>query len=394
MIGRKNSILAFSIITLTFSILQIAINLYDTLLVKDFVDFVVYREATLKYLQGLSPYTFLYAVPATIPFNYPPSAIPFLFPLALLPAKAGQIVLSLVSIASLIASLWMMIKLSKVTISLTHFFLLCAFFIQTFPVKFTLILGQMNMVVMLPLIASLYWYNTSGKKWSSIVLFSIAAAIKMLPIYFLPLFLVAGNIPFVVGVSILFWIMNFATSLKLTQEYFLQILPHLSKVDNATFYDQSIYAFIMRLTHNPIAAQITMYSVLLLVLSTVCYAVYKGRVQKRPLIWGFTIMCAIVSINNYFSWQHHLVLTYPLIVLLYTYSWQYFKRIIHYAIFSIVWFLFVFHFKNELHPLVQNPFVVAYQTLTVLLLIGWGMYVLLFKITNQKETNQLDIAQT
>jgi len=377
---KKHWFLFFSVFVFLASFLQIFANVFDTLTKRDLVDFRVYKEASEKFLSGENPYNFLYAkdISAGIPFNYPPSSLPFLSALLFFSARETQIALTLLSLFSLWITVWFVLRLANREIATAHFLLLLAFVTQTFPVKFTIILGQINLVLLGLLFASLYCISKLKPSYagSAIFLFAIASLVKIFSLYAMPLFFLAKKYTFAIAVIILFFSVNLIF-FDLSKQYFFSILPAFSKLSYPNFYDQSLFAFFFRLTHKADVTLILGQVIVVLLYITTFFLYYKKNMLQKgkeiSLLEPFVITLAISSIGNFFSWQHHLVFAYPLVFYLYITGFTKQKNtqqiIFHVLLFFGIWLGFLFHFKNEQAVLLSNPFIASYQTLLILFVI-------------------------
>lgn len=346
---------------------QILVNIASTLRVKNLVDYLVYYGALAKFVTRVNPYVFLYGQGVDrVPFNYPPSSLIVLSSLHLLPVKAGEAVLILLSFFFLILSLWLVIKLSRIKISQSLFLLTSAFFIQTFPVKFTLILGQVNLIVLGLTITAIYFYIVRHRKcaWSLAVIFlSLASCLKIFPLILLSLSLLKKDYKFVFSVLGLFLILNLIPGQALFKQYFLNLVPSLSLATaTPNFYDQSIYAFFFRLTHQLDFSQLATFAVFL-----AFFVLALRKFKKQGLLFSASYLLALCSIGSPFSWQHHLVFSYPLILILLLQNLNKIRRSLFKLVpFLIIWAVLVFHFPNEASPLLANPFLASYQTIIIL----------------------------
>jgi len=359
-----------AILIFLLSMGQIVLNLVSSLKVKDFVDYLVYSGALAKFMSDQNPYHFLYGqLSDKIPFNYPPSSLITLLPFHFLPIKTGEVLLTILSFASICLTIWLAIKLCKLKVSLPIFLVICAFFIQTFPVKFTLILGQVNLIVLGLTFLSLYFYVTRIHKHSyllAIILLGLASSLKIFPLFLLPLFFLKKDYKFTFSVLGIFLIFNLIPYPKLFGEYFFNILPKLALGGSSpNFYDQSIYAFLFRLTSNAVISKYLAEGLVLALFLNIL------RVSKKQnLVFSASYLLALFSIGSSFSWQHHLVFAYPLILILFLQNLNKIKHsLIHIVPFLSIWVVLVLHFPNEASPLLSNPFLASYQTITILILL-------------------------
>lgn len=362
-----------SVLIFVLSVGQILINLANSLKVKNFVDYLVYHGALDKFMSGLNPYHYLYGqFSDKIPFNYPSSSLIALLPFHFLPIKAGEILLTILSFISICLVIWIIIKLCRVKVSTPLFLVLCSFFIQTFPVKFTLILGQVNLIVLGLTFLSLYFYITRTYKHSyllAIIFLALAASLKIFPLLILALFLLKKDYKFTFSVLGLFLILNLVPYPKLFGEYFFNILPKLSlAAPSPNFYDQSIYAFLFRLTGNPLFSKYLAAGIILALLFYILAAF-----KKQGFVFSASCLLALCSIGSSFSWQHHLIFAYPLILILFLQNIRKNKYSLkHLVPFLAIWGILVFHFPNEAPPLLSNPFLASYQTITILVLLFYS----------------------
>ena len=359
-----------AVLVLFLSMGQILLNLINTLKVKNFVDYLVYFGALDKFVSGLNPYHYLYGqLLDKIPFNYPPSSLIALLPFHFLPIKAGEVLLTILSFISICLVIWIIIELCRVKVSTPLFLVICAFFIQTFPVKFTLILGQVNLIVLALTFLSLYLYTTHAHKLSrllAIIFLALAASLKIFPLLILALFLLKKDYKFVFSVLGLFLALNLIPGLGFFRQYFFNLLPGLSlAASSPNFYDQSIYAFLFRLTSNPLFSKYLAAGVVLVLFLAILKAF-----KKQDLVFSASCLLALCSIGSSFSWQHHLVFAYPLILILFLQNLGKIKHsLIHIIPFFLLWGILVVHFPNEASTLLSNPFLASYQTITILVLL-------------------------
>lgn len=390
----------FLLLSLTLFILsfgQILFNLLQILPKKNFIDFFVYHGAVEKFVSLQNPYNFLYGQPPDkVPFNYPPSALLVLLPLKLFPLKITQIILVILSFLAFWSTFWVTLKMLKIRLSLPHFLILLAFFNQTFPVKFTLVLGQINLIVLGLAYGGLYLYQISRlrqdyggqakiKYFSSILLLSLAACLKIFPLFTLPLFLILKDFGFVFSVLGIFLTLNILPSFNLFKQYYFQIVPNLSRaVGIPNFYDQSLLAFLLRLNLGSFLAKIATFVFLFTLLVLTLFRFYKQLKNNLTIkqlnnitIKHFSFIFALFSIGGLFSWQHHLVFAYPLVFIVYLKSLQRQKnlkgKLFYNFLFLLLWLIFVFHFKDETSPLLKNPFIASYQTIIVLFFIVYSL---------------------
>jgi hypothetical protein len=415
---KQKIIFVFSFLIFLLSVVQIVYNIVNTLTSRNLIDFSVYYQAINTWAQGKNPYQHFFGQsPDKIPFNYPPSALIVLLPFKLLPIKIAEIALIVLSLLSLWLTLWIILKLTNVKISTAHFLLILAFFNQTFPVKFTLILGQINLIVLGLSYGGLYLYfcknpkseilnpkqilnfnvqnskqkrnlkslgfrylnlfgaSNLGFRILSILLLSLASSLKIFPLFTLPLFFIFGDFKFVFSVLGIFLALNILPSVDLFEQYYFQIIPNLLRaVEVPNFYDQSLLAFLLRLNLPIFWAKILTLVILFALFGWILAKFYRhlNPPPRSPFghLGGVSLIFALFSIGNLFSWQHHLVFTYPLIFILYlTLLGRSRPTPTKLFLFFFIWLIFVFHFKTEASPLLNNPLIASYQTIVIFFVI-------------------------
>ncbi len=366
MVKPKKEFFWLALVIFLAAVLQITINLIKTLINKDLVDFLVYWQALNNFLAGKDVYQFFYSFPLDkIPFNYPPSALLILLPFKIFPIKIAEIIWLVLSFFSLWFSLWVVKILTKSKISWPHFLLVLALFTQTFPVKFTLILGQVNLIVLGLFMAAIYLRQKFFKQ--SIICLTLASGIKLFPLFSLAIFLIWKKYVYVFGVLLIFIFLNFLPGISLFKEYYFQVLPGLSQIsDQPNFYDQSVAALLTRLHLNPLISPIIFFALFVLLL-------IKVKQKKFSFIEPFLMICALFSIFGPFSWQHHLVFSYPLILYLYLKNLNQ-KNLLSKIFFFLLWLAFAFHFKSETNPLLSNPIIASYRTIIILLILAYQFF--------------------
>jgi len=362
------------IIILLFSLALFALSIFQTLSIiipkiyqNNLTDFMVYWQATEKFQQEKNVYDFFYSNPPTA-FNYPPSFLLIFSLLKIFPLKTAQILLLIFSYLFFWLGLYLVIRIAKIKVSLPHLLIILSLFNQTFPVKFTLVLGQINMIVLGLTYTSLYFYQKT-KKISSAILLSLSGALKIFPLSVLLLFFLMKDYFFVGFVLLLFLSLNLLPSFSLFKTYFFKTSINLTDVNiKPSFYDQSITAFLSRLFQQPLLVK----CLALIITVSILFLIIRDFFKRRNLIVSFSLIMALTAIANTFSWQHHLVLSYPLILL--TYLRQTRKNKLVYPLMLIFWLLLVFHFPDEKSALLNNPFIASYQTIIILALIGYNIF--------------------
>lgn len=363
-----------SLFLLLLSLFQILFNMTAVLGQRDLIDFSVYYGAAKTFSQGKNVYAELYG---GVPFNYPPSILPFLVPFTWLPLRISQILFTIISFSSLAVSFYYLKKILhtiQIKISQPFFLILLAFAYQTFPVKFTLVLGQINLIVLALTVASVYYYAISihhdKNYYLSLILFSIASCLKVFPLYLLALFFIRKDYRFFILSLVLFGLGNVAGGTTNLMFFMTHVYPSLTNLlSYPNYYDQSLFALGMRLQIPALIAKL-ITSVLALFMELAILLHYKRNFHDEKvknsnhifIICTFLIL-ALSSISGPFSWQHHLVFAYPLIFL---FSIQYKNNILA---LLVTWLFLTFHFLNDHIASLFPPIFLSYQTFLILFIV-------------------------
>ncbi|MDO8497487.1 MAG: glycosyltransferase family 87 protein [bacterium] len=372
-IAKKYS-LHISLVFFLLSLLQILFNMTAVLGQRELIDFSVYYGATKVFMEGQNVYAQLYG---GVPFNYPPSILPFLVPFTLLPLRISQILFTIISFSSLAVSFYYLKKVLhtiQIEIARPFFFILLAFAYQTFPVKFTLVLGQINLIVLALTIASIYYYLASEKYdknyYLSLILFSIASCLKVFPLYLLTLFFIRKDYRFFILSLVMFGLGNIIGGTTNLMFFMTNVYPSLTNLlSYPNFYDQSLFALGMRLQIPALIAK-PITSVLALFIQLAILLHYKRNFHDEKVknlnyifvICAFLIL-ALSSISGPFSWQHHLVFAYPLIFL---FAIQYKNNIVA---LLVTWLFLTLHFRNDHLASLFPPILLSYQTFLILFIV-------------------------
>jgi alpha-1,2-mannosyltransferase len=314
--------IVLSILLFVISLSQLMSSLIHTLGNGIPLDLEVYLSYTRHFLQGGHPYQ------QTISLNYPPSSLLLFAPFTLLPSSWIAILFTVLSMISLFICIWLMCLILKK--NRTFFLLIATLLIQFFPTKFTLGMGQINLIVLLFVISGLY-ADRKGKQVLGGSLIGLGSALKLSPLSLLLYFLIRRRWKALLATFITFLLLNGIPHLfdSTSIVYFTHQLPSLlSSVNNASsLYDQSLKAFLIRLDSGMIlfhGSHTPPYIAFLLIGTLLLWGVWQYH--KKTHIWHSvfvsdnlfvpSLILAGVTIGNSFAWQHHFVLLYPLVIVL------------------------------------------------------------------------------
>ena len=344
-------------------------KLYFVYLQDNLVDLTVYIKAAKTALEGRNAYEHFFS---QIPFNYPPTSLLFFSTLAIFPKSITAVIFLLASIASLLISVWLLtVILFTKTKRLTAFFLFSALFIQYFPTKFTLTLGQINLIILL-LITTAFYFFKKNKDMHSGIFLGIATLIKIFPCFLILFFIkekkwkTVFSFIITVGVGIGLTLLFFSPSLIIF--YFESVAGNLFlQGGEMSYFDQSLNSFLLRLS---VASDVRLLLRIIFTLTSV----FLFLIAKNKSLSYFGLIFSVLLFLPSFAWFHHYVILIPLLIILWTTTTQTIDKL--FLIF--VCLLTTFHlrapeaFSSSNIFLFSHPFIGAY--------ILW-----LFSIKKQKE---------
>lgn len=293
--------IAFSVL---FSIFTVARIIYNFQL----QDFSVYYRGIQDYLNHKNPY----ANPSGGKVIYPPISLVLLAPFGLLPYELAERVWTLVSYISIIGSIFILFKSAERKASLVPFLTVYSLFMLSFPVKFTLGMGQINLILLLLISLSFYYFRKKQQYLSGAIL-ATAASIKLSPIVLLLFYVRKKQWKIVVSCIVIFALLNLLgielLGMQATKDYWRDIFPNIPTVGNASYYNQALTGWLSRaLIPNPVAGIIN-YLVFggLLFFSLSITKTTKRTPELELGEYGLFIVTTLIGVG--LAWQHHFVTT-------------------------------------------------------------------------------------
>ena len=251
---------------------------------------------------------------------YPPVSEIFFLPFAILPHQVALVIFTYLSFASIIASVFLSLKIVMNKVSWHYFLLFTGLSFASFPVRFSLGMGQVNMIVLFLLLLTVYLENKPAKNLLAAGL-SLGVAIALKPIFaFLLVFFALKKSWKVVLISSFFVTVLFVASLVFWPPqiwlswYQTGILPSVSyKAPYIYVYqNQGIFGFLSRLTSNFNARIYLSRAAAVILVPLASYLAYK----KKEVNLGLSFFIITLLLLDITSWQHHFVwLMFPFIVL-------------------------------------------------------------------------------
>jgi alpha-1,2-mannosyltransferase len=290
-----------------------AVALIVGLKVLDGLDFEIYRLGVLEWLHGNNPYGLL---PATsrgehLPFTYPPFAVLAFLPTALLSARAGFLLLTVISTVLLFAVVFGFLVALRGREKGLLLPAMVAIGVQVLaagmdPVRSTLGYGQINIVLMALVTLDCL---APTKRWRG-VLVGLAAAVKLTPAVFVLFFLLRKDYRSALRAGVTFvaaTVLAFVVLPSASVEYWTKLVFKGERIGPPDHVgNQSLRGAFARLSEGSL--WIVLAAVVLVV------AVYTIRRAELPLALAITALCGLLV--SPVSWVHHWVWLVPVLVVL------------------------------------------------------------------------------
>ncbi len=283
------------------------------------LDLRVYLAAGRAFLSGHAVYSLSFTA-QHLPFSYPPFALAILSPISELPTSVVEAGWWVLDAVALTATLW--IALASAGVGRRARWQLAVGIggiaaLALEPVRSNIDYGQINVVLMLMVVADLLAVKGRGRG----LLVGIAAAIKLTPLYFVLYFLVTrdtralrnsvGSFAVLTGVS---WLLMPSQS----DRYFLHELRSPNQFGGLGSVSNQAWAGILHRTPFSVTVGSSVLWIVLCLATTVVVCWLAARVVDRsPLQAAFAIGLGSLLVSP-LSWSHH----WCWLVLLPIVAWQ------------------------------------------------------------------------
>src|SRR5258706_2814275 len=281
-------------------------------------DFSVFYASASNAVHGVSVYTGSLIFTG---FGYPiVTAIPYI-PFLLFPYQISQGLFIILSFLAIPLIVFISLKIINAKYSLLIILLTSAFIFLSFPTKFTLGMGQSNLLVYALLLFSFYLLGKSGKYGDlGGIAFGLCLIIKPVLAFLILYFLLYRKWKFLlyafltVAFGFLCSLVFFNQGLSDYYYYFHTFLPHiLGQSGREIYYNQGISGFVSRLIPNLFFRTITTLLLDLLLVTSLIGLILMKKVKP---VAGFALFLAALPLVDSLSWQHHFVfLIFPFIYL-------------------------------------------------------------------------------
>jgi len=377
-------------------------------LVKNFPlnDFSVYIDGTKATLNGKNPYI----VKFFDRYNYSPAATLFFVPLVFLPRELSEWLFTVLSVVSLWLTISWTLKILDWKPGRLVKWLIFALSLKMFPVKLTLILGQINLIILALIVGSFYFLYRVGKgetfsekvspfETLSGILLGLATVIKLTPaplvVYFLfrkkwkTVWWFTVTIIFLTlaGIAIFGW--------DLTYYYYFKTIPQLMSENtpetlNGSYMNQSITALLGKLGifgewNSVIRVGVSGLLTVIIVrnLRLDCHGVKRLAMTKtyfgidpiRKFILFWNLVVIIMLLLPVFVWKHHYTILIPIWIILAA-KFIESKKMKDLTVAGLTYFLLIFYIKDPYLPAQLNPFLSGHFLTTAIIFLILNSYTL------------------
>lgn len=252
---------------------------------------------------------------------YPPLALVIFHILSLLPFYVIEKIWTVLSLLALLTSVFLIFRLYQKQLFSALGLLVLGLVCLSFPVKFTLGMGQINNFILLIFVVAIYFLQQKKSSLASF-LFALSFAIKLFPAYLILQFIVMKKWKFLFTFLISsIALSGFAFLLvgpKINLYFYQHFLPTLLTGWKTDYYNQALTGFIGRSFPYNFFSQMLVDLLSLFFILLSCLVVFKARKNKTLINMSFGLLITLNLIVNNFSWQHHFVfLIFPFLATLF-----------------------------------------------------------------------------
>ncbi|WP_432982547.1 glycosyltransferase 87 family protein [Dactylosporangium sp. CA-233914] len=289
----------------------------------DWFDLGIYRQAVNWWLDGHDLYDFVKPddTQGTLGFTYPPFGALILVPFAVLPWTGAVVLYSVITIAALlITTYWLLAPVARAKGWGLPFAMILALAVISAlePVRENYTFGQINMVLVLLVLADLLVLLPRGSRWAG-VLIGLAAAIKLTPAIFIVYLLISRR--YRAGLTAIASaaaasLVAFAVGPRASIDFWTDALWQGEGIGSAAYtFNQSFYGMLARLSapHDP---NRLVWAVL--VLAALGFGLWRAR--RAALVGdevvGLTITGIVGCLISPITWVHHIYWFVPALIVL------------------------------------------------------------------------------
>ena len=256
-----------------------------------------------------------------LPFTYPPFAALAFAPVAVLPEHVAQVVWSLVNVAALFALLLLSVRATRPGLA-RHRLVLWALLLMApaswiEPVRLTLSFGQVNIVLAAMVLGDLTGHlRVGGRTLPRGVLLGLAAAVKLVPLVFVPYLFVTRQTRAAWVALVTFAVCSVGTALtdpSVSWSYWTKYATDAKRVGGVYYIsNQSLRAVADRLDHHVVSTGLVTLAAGLVVVAGIALAGWAFRTSSNLL--GVLVCAATGLVASPITWAHHLVWAVPVLI--------------------------------------------------------------------------------
>ncbi len=271
-------------------------------------DFTAYYSSSLLLKNGGNPYSI--QENNQYLFLYPPPTFFILFPLSFLPLLLAQKIFWGMSLMCLVLAVYFFFRKVQIQWSSLEGLSLILLILNYFPLKFTLGMGQINLLVLMFLSVFFFFYPKKIIKGG--ISLALSLMMKVFPILALCYFLIARNwrllIVCFIACFTLMLISIPIVSLTNIHYFFTQALPQLAGSWSTAYYNQSLVGFLGRTFGENRYSYLGYITLVIITLVFQCYVTdravrHKNKMRQLILSSWITLTLLLSPV----TWQHHLV---------------------------------------------------------------------------------------
>ena len=256
-----------------------------------------------------------------LPFTYPPLSADLFVPVAHLPRQAAQLVWAGLNITSLFAILVLSLRavrpgMDRSGLVLWSLVLLGPSYLLD-PVRLTFYFGQVNLVLTALLLVDLTAVVRIGRNaLPRGVLVGVAAAVKLIPLVFVPFLLVTGRVRAAMVALASFAVCTLlaaAVDPAVSWSYWTRYATDAARVGNPSYYlNQSLLGAAARLAHRHLTPALVDAAAVVVLVAGMALARWAWR-DSSPFL-GILVCAATGMVVSPITWEHHMVWAVPILL--------------------------------------------------------------------------------
>jgi len=358
---RKNLKTAFLWLFCTLVLVYSFISLIRIITTKA-PDFEIFYYSTLDFVKGINPYTDknLFTI-----YNYPPETNLIYLPLILFSYQTAQAIYILLSYLAIFFIVFYSLKIIKLKSSFLTYWLIVCLALLSFPVKFTLGMGQANLLAYLLLIVSYHFFQQK-KDFPAGLFLGIAVIFKPIFIFVSLFYFLQKSYKTIFTTTAVIFVLAMIVFLirpDFHAFYFKALTGNVFSFSGTeVYYNQGALGFISRLTPDINTRKISLYIFDFLAILLTTYYLTKHKLKKEL---QFAIVLTLLPIVNTMSWQHHfVVLIFPFILAYYLLK----NKKVLISILALTYLLVSFNIKKPVYGSFLFSLILSHQFLGAVLL--------------------------